>query len=98
MRTLLAAAIAASTLIAPTLATAASFEGTGYIESMNSSANTLRIRGGDAYKLPSHVALSQFQTGQRVSISWNSQNPTYVDYGSDNYVNGVEATGIRAAH
>lgn len=91
-------AVAASALVAPTLASAGSFESTGYIESINGSANTLRIRGGDAYQLPAGVDVSQFQPGQRVHVSWNSQNPSTVVVGGDHYVAGVQATGIRAAH
>jgi hypothetical protein len=98
MRMILAAAVAASALVSPTLASAGSFESTGYIESVNSSANTLRIRGGDAYKLPADVDVSQFRAGQRVYVSWNTQNPKLVDFDSGRNIAGVEATGIRAAH
>lgn len=98
MRMILAAAVAVSALAAPTLASAGSFESTGYIESVNGSANTIRIRGGDAYKLPAGVDVSQFQAGQRVHVSWNNQNPSVVGLGGDLYTAGIQATDVRAAH
>jgi hypothetical protein len=97
MRMILAAAIAASALAAPTLASAGSFESTGYIESVNRFTNTMLIRGGDAYRLPANIDLSQFRTGQRVHVSWNTQNPDFVDLGGDTYIRSMAATGLRAA-
>lgn len=58
MHKFIIAAIGATAVIAPTLASAGSFTSTGYIASVNPHANTLRIAGGDAYRLPADVDVS----------------------------------------
>lgn len=98
MRKIFAAVVAASALLLPMVASAGSFVSTGVVESVNGSANTIRIQGGDVYKLPADVNVEQFQAGQRVNVSWNSQNVRSIGIGGGQYINGVAATGISAAH
>lgn len=100
MRTILAAAVAASVMIAAPIASAGTFTSTGVVESINSKANTLRLRNGDAYRLPANADLSGLTRGQRVHVSWNAQNPSSID---DDRHNGeqiwqLDATGIQHAN
>lgn len=98
MHKFIIAAIGATAVIAPTLASAGSFTSTGYIASVNPHANTLRIAGGDAYRLPADVDVSQFRPGDRVHVTWDSQNPKVVGVGGGNAIAGIEATGIQSAN
>lgn len=100
MRTILAAAVAASVMTAASIASAGTFTSTGVIESLNTKTKTVRIQDGDAYRLPAHVDISGLTPGQRVHVSWNAQNPSSTDHrsGSDEWVWVFEATGIERAN
>ncbi|MFC6487072.1 DUF1344 domain-containing protein [Nitratireductor sp. GCM10026969] len=99
MRKFLAAAVAASVMGAASIASAGTFTSTGVIESVNTKTNTVRIRDGDAYRLPTHVDLSGLTAGQRVHVSWDSQNPSSTDdrHNSDEWIWVFDATGIERA-
>jgi len=96
MRVLLAAAVAVSVLTAASVASADTFTSTGVIESISTKTNTVRIRNGDAYRLPADVDLSGLTAGQRVQVSWDSQDPSSVDESgsSDEWLWVLDATGI----
>jgi len=96
MRILLAAAVAASVLANASIASADTFTSTGVIESVSTKTNTIRLRNGDAYRLPADVDLSGLAAGQRVQVSWDSQNPSSVDKSgsNDEWVWMLDATGI----
>lgn len=97
MRKIFAAVVAASAIMSPMVASAGSFVSTGIVESVNAPSNTVRIQGGDIYKLPADVNAAQFHAGQRVNVSWNSQNVRTVGFGGGQFISGVVATGISLA-
>ncbi|MDZ5699473.1 DUF1344 domain-containing protein [Chelativorans sp. M5D2P16] len=95
MRTILAAAFAASVITAASVASASSFTSTGVIANMNDKTNTVWLRNGDAYRLPASIDLSGFKPGQRVHVSWNAQNPSSIDgRNSDESIWLLDATEI----
>lgn len=100
MRTILAAAVAASVVTVASIASAGTFTSTGVIESLSSKANTVHLRNGDAYQLPAHVDLSGLTAGQRVHVSWDRQTPSSIDdpRNSDETIRLLDATGIQRAN
>lgn len=96
-RLLFSVAIAAVSMAVAPSAGAAEFTSTGYVESVNPAAHTLRISGGDEYRFSPDADLSQYHPGYRVHIGWNTQNPRVVFEGSDNTHYLVHAISIRQA-
>ncbi|MGV0908475.1 DUF1344 domain-containing protein [Martelella sp. FOR1707] len=77
---------------------ASAFTSAGVIESVNPQNNIIRLRDGDAYKLPAHVDISNLRPGDQVSVDWETQNPSSIDgRGSDETIWLLKATGIKHA-
>ncbi len=95
----LAAAAAASMMTAASIASAGTFTSTGVIDHINTKSNTIQLRNGDAYRLPAHVDSSSLTVGERVHVSWNSQNPSSIDNGlnGDESIWKLDATRIERA-
>ena len=79
MRKVLFSAVAASVMVASSIASAGTFTATGVIESLNAKANTVQLAHGDSYQLPAGTDLSGLTAGQRVQVTWDAQNPSSVD-------------------
>ena len=97
MKILLSAAIAALAMAVAPSAGAAQFTSTGYIERIDPTADTVRIRGGDEYRFSPDVDLSRYVAGTRVNIGWNTQNPRLVFEGGSRYRSLVDAVSIQPA-
>lgn len=97
MKMVLSAAIAAMAMAIAPSAGAAQFTSTGYIESINPTADTVRIRGGDEYHFSPDVDLSRYAPGTRVDIGWNTQNPRVVSEGGPRHHSLVDAVSIQKA-
>lgn len=95
MRTFLSAAIAAVTLLSASSAFA--FTSTGTIGTVTPSRHQIRLVNGDVYRLPAHIDLSRFAPGQRVHVTWQTQNPSTNDLGGDRYIKLLDATDVRHA-
>lgn len=95
MRTIISLGVAS--LVALWASSAFAFTSTGIVESVTPSRNEVRIRNGDAYRLPDHVDLSGYRAGQRVHVSWDRQNPSVLTVGGDRYIRLLDATSIRPA-
>ena len=95
MRTIISLGVAS--LVALGAPSAFAFTSTGTLESVTPSRNEVRIRNGDAYRLPAHVDLSGYRAGQRVHVSWDTQNPSTLSEGGDQYIRLLDATSIRPA-
>ena len=95
MRTIISLGVAS--LVALGAPSAFAFTSTGTLESVTPSRNEVRIRNGDAYRLPAHVDLTGYRAGQRVHVSWDSQNPSRLSVGKDKFIHLLNATGIRPA-
>src|SRR5690606_5900963 len=67
MRTFITTALAATLVSVASIGTASAFTSTGVLESVDTVSNTVKIRNGDAYKLPASADLSGFQAGERVN-------------------------------
>src|SRR5690606_24525969 len=76
---------------------ASAFTSTGTLERVTPSRNEVRLRDGDAYRLPAHIDLSGYRAGEKVHVSWDSQDPSILSEGSDEYIRLLDATSIRAA-
>ncbi|MGH6763456.1 MAG: DUF1344 domain-containing protein [Phyllobacterium sp.] len=79
MRKFIFSAVAASVMAVSSVASAGAFTATGVIESLNAKANTIRLVDGNSYQLPADVNLSGLTAGQRVNVTWDSQNPSSID-------------------
>lgn len=96
MRLFKSLAIAALLAATSASAGAAQFTSTGYIESVNSRANTVRVRDGDEYRFSPSTDLTGFTAGDRVHVGWNSQSPRFVGH-SDRQRYQLEAVSIERA-
>lgn len=76
-----ASLVAASLMAVVPHAAAETFTSVGVIEAMNSKAKTIRLRNGDAYRLPEHIDVSGLKPGQQVHVSWEAQNPSNIGDG-----------------
>lgn len=79
-------------------ASAFAFTSTGVVESVSTAKNEIRIRNGDAYRFPSDVDLSQIKPGQKVHVSWDSQNPTRLSITENSSIWLLKANTIRSAN
>lgn len=95
MRTIMSLGVVS--LVALGVSSAFAFTSTGTLESVTPSRNEVRIRNGDAYRLPAHVDLSGYRAGQRVHVSWDNQNPSSLSEGRDRYIWLLDAMSIRPA-
>ncbi|MGC0054731.1 DUF1344 domain-containing protein [Brucella pituitosa] len=78
-------------------ASALAFTSTGILESVTPSRNEVRIRNGDAYRLPADTDLSGLKVGQKVHVFWDNQEPSTLSEGKDRYIRLLNATSIRPA-
>lgn len=95
MRTIISLGVAS--LAALWTSSAFAFTSTGTLERVTPTQNEVRLRNGDAYRLPSQVDLSGYTAGQRVHVSWDSQNPSVLSIGGNRYIRLLDATSIRPA-
>lgn len=52
---------------------------------------------GNAQRLPVHVDSTGYRAEQRIHVSWDSQNPSTLSKGGDQYTRLLDATSIRPA-
>lgn len=95
MRTIISLGVAS--LVSLWTSSAFAFTSTGTVESVTPVRNEVRLRNGDAYRLPSHVDLSDYKAGQLVHVSWDRQNPSAINIGKEQQAWLIDATGIRPA-
>lgn len=95
MRTTVSLGVASAMLL--WAASALAHTSSGTLESVDVARQEVRIRNGDAYRLPNDFDLSEFKVGQKVQVSWDSQNPSVVRVGRDQFIGLLYATSIRAA-
>lgn len=86
------------TILTMWAASAFAFTSTGVVESVSTTKNEIRIRNGDAYQFPSDIDLSHIKPGQKVHVSWDSQNPTRLNISDNNSIWLLKATTIRTAN
>lgn len=80
------------------IAVAGSFTATGTIANLNTMARTVRLADGDSYRLPADVDLSGLSVGQKVSVTWASQQPNSLDLRRDVTIFELEATDIKTVN
>jgi len=96
MRNYLFSAVAASAMLASTMASAGAFTSVGVIADVNPMANTVQLSRGNSFELPAGTDLSAFRPGQKVQISWDTQAPTSVTNGRTTVLQ-LKATSIERA-
>jgi len=93
MRNYIISAIAAA-LVFP-IAEASAFTSIGTVEAV--VGHEVIIQDGDVYRLPANYDLSRIRAGQKVAVTWQSQNPSVIDLGDENYAKVLDASAIVVA-
>jgi hypothetical protein len=99
MRNTILATIAVATLSMTSFASAADFNTSGVVESVNSLTKTVQIVNGDAFKLPGDADINGLTAGQKVQINWSTQTPSwYTDHTQDRDIAQFNANSISIAN
>jgi len=93
MQNYIISAIAAS-LVFP-IAEASAFTTIGTVEAV--SGHEVIIQEGDVFRLPASYDLANIRAGQKVAITWQSQQPQFIELGDENFAKVLDASAIVVA-
>lgn len=93
MKKYIVAAIAA--MLASAATEASAFTSIGKVQAI--TGHMVVIQDGDAYRLPAEFDLSHIKVGQKVAVTWQSQDPGIIEVGNESFVKVLDATDIVVA-